>query len=686
VTSGFFDILGVGALHGRTFLPEEYEPGRGQVIVIGYGLWQRRFGGDPQIVGQQLTLNGRPHTVVGVMPREFQYPQGREVWAPRSPRESDRQIRGATYIKVIGRLKPDLTVEQAQAEMNGVAAQLAEEYPQTNSDVGALALPIREYLVGDVRPALLILFGAVCFVLLIACANVASLLLARAAERRREFAIRAALGAGHKRLLRQLLVESLLLASAGGGAGVLLSLWLIEVIVTVNPGSLPHLDRVELNGPVLVFAAAVSVLTALVSGLAPALQIARPDLQETLRQEGHTATFGRRRQRFRNSLVIAEVALAMVLLVGAGLLVRSFIRLIGVDPGFHADRALTLEVQFARNRTPEQRLAFIEQTLERVAALPGVESSGAASAVPFHDNQIMIPTAITVEGRPQVAGQEPSAYVINATPEYLQTLGVPLLGGRLLNLFDRPDTLPVVVINQTLAQIHWPGDDPLGKRITFQTFGRTVTCEIVGVVGSTLPSGLDSQPRPEVYLPYAQSPAGGMTYLVRTEGDPSNMLSAVKEKIREVNPNQSFSSIATLEQLVDRSISQRRFNLLLLGLFAGLALVLAAVGLYGLISFTTAQRTHEIGIRMALGAQGSDVLRMIIRQGIALVSVGVATGLIAAFALTRLMGSLLYGVSASDPVTFLGVPAALLLVALAACYIPARRATKVDPIVALRYE
>ncbi|MEK6407648.1 MAG: ABC transporter permease [Acidobacteriota bacterium] len=687
VSAGFFDILGMPALYGRTFLPEEYQPGQAQVVVLGYGLWQRRFGGDPDLVGQKLVLNGQPHMVVGIMPPEFQYPPDREVWAPRPPRESDARIRGGSYIRVVGRLKPEITVEQAQAEAQAVGAQLAQEYPQTNGNVGATAVPLRESLVGQVRPALLILFGAVSFVLLIACANVANLLLARSTERSREFAIRAALGAGRGRLLRQLLAESVVLALAGGAGGVLLSGWLIDLIAAFSPGNLPRLNQVSLNGSVLVFAFGVSVLTALIFGLAPALESSRTDLLSTLKEEGRGVTGGRGRRRFRYVLVVSEVALALVLLAGAGLLVRSFVALLRVDPGFVTDRALTLEVQLGRNRMPEQRVAFVEQTIERLTSLAGVQSVGAASALPFHDNQVTLPVTIRVEGRPaSPSGQDPTAYLIDITPDYLRALGVPLLRGRGLNQFDKQDAAPVVLVNQAMALRHWPAEDPLGKKITFQSLGRTLTSEIVGVTGDVRPNGFDSEPRPEVFVPYAQLPAGGMTYVVRTVDDPGTLLPAVKEKIREVNRNQTFSSIATIEQLVDRSLSQRRFNLLLLGSFAVLALVLAGIGIYGLLSFTTAQRTHEIGVRMALGAKPAQILSMVIGEGLKMVAVGLGCGVVAAVGLTRFLESLLYNVSGTDPLTFAGVSVLLVGVALLACYLPARRATKVDPMIALRYE
>src|SRR5499426_1773912 len=686
VTAGFFDALNVSPLYGRTFLPEEYEPGKGQVIVLGYGLWQRRFGGDSNLVGRQLTLNGQPHTVVGILPPDFQYPPGRELWAPRQPRNNDRQVRGASFIRVVARLRPGRAVAEAQAEMNNIAAQLAGEYPQTNAGAGVVVAPLREAVVGQARRGLLVLFVAVGLVLLIACANVASLWLSRMSERSRELAIRAALGAGRGRLLRQLLSESALLALIGGAGGALLAYWLVGAIVAFGPRDLPRLNQIELNPTALGFAVAVSLLTALIFGLTPAIQMSRTDLHESLRAEGRTMTGGRPQQRLRNLLVVSEIALALALLVGAGLLTRSFIELLRVDPGFATERALALETMIGRNRNAEQRIALVEQTLPRVQSLPGVRAVGITSALPFHDNQVLTPASVRIENRASAPGQDPTAYVINVTPEYLRTLGAPLLRGRDLNQFDKADATPVALVNNSMASRHWPMEDPVGKKISFAVSGRAVTCEIVGVVGDVRPNGLDSAPRLEIYLPYAQSPASLVTWVVRTTGDPLNELGAIKEKIREGNPTQTFLSIATMDQLVDRTISQRRFNMMLLASFASLALILAAVGLYGLISYTTARRTQEIGVRMALGAQTGDVLKLVIGQGIKLALIGVLIGMGGALAVTRLMRSLLFGVSAIDPLTFAAIAASLTLVALVACWLPARRATKVDPLAAIRSE
>lgn len=684
VTENFFEILGAAPLLGRTFLPEEHGAGRGNVIVLGYGLWQRRFGGDPQLIGRQLSLNGQPHTVVGIMPPDFQYPAGRELWAPRGPRPNDKLIRGGTYIKVIGRLKATRTVDQAQAELNAVSAQLAAEYPQTNANLGGVVAPIREVIIGSARRGLLVLFGAVGFVLLIACANIASLLLARGAERSPEIAIRAALGASRTRLLRQLLLESLLLAISGAAGGLLLAYWLVDAILAFSPANIPRLDQVTLDPAACGFAVIVAFLTALLFGLAPAMQLTQLGAHSLLKDVGRISTGGLGRRRLSHLLVVSEIAMAMALLVGAGLLIRSFVTLMGVNPGFSVDRALTLEVQIGRNRTPEQMAAFITEANDRLRSLPGVRAVGLTTALPFHDNQITLPTTFQILDRPASPGQETTAYQLGVTPDYLPALGAPLLRGRQLTDFDKADSTRVALINQSLARRYWPLEDPIGKKISFDTFGQTEGREIVGVVGDVRPRGLDSEPRPEIYIPYAQRPFGSVTWLVRTTGDPASLLPFVKAKIREGNPTQTFASVSTLEELLDRSTGARRFNVFLLGAFATLALLLAGVGLYGLVSFTTAQRAQEIGLRMALGAQTGDILKLVLGQGMRLAFTGLALGLAAALALTRVMEGLLFGVGATDTSTYVAVALLLLVVAFLACWIPARRATKVDPMIGLR--
>jgi len=684
VTAGFFETLGTNAFRGRTFAAQDYQPGNERVIVISHGLWQRRFGGNQNLVGQKLTLNGQPYTVVGVMPPEFQFPADREVWAPRVLRENDRQLRAATYWNVIARLKPGVTINQAQDEMSGIAGRLASQYPDTNGGTGSTVVSLPDQLTGHVRSALWILLGAVGFVLLIACANVANLLLVRGAERHREFAIRSALGAARVRLIRQLLTESLLLALLGGIGGVLLATWGVRLILSLNSAKIPRIEYVSMDVRVLLFAIGVSLFTAILFGLIPATQFSRPDLQSTLKEGGRGAVIGSTRHWIRNSLVVAEVAVALVLLTGAGLLVRSFVSVMRVDPGFNKERVLALQVFLSRNQKPEQVTGFYDQSLEKIMAVPGVQSAAVVASPPFIN--LEQDATFTIQGQPvPPKGSEPSAFYTEVSPDYLTALTVPLRRGRFFTKFDKADSALVVVINQTMARRYFANEDPVGKQLTV-IFDQPETREIVGVIGDVLHSGLDTNARPEMFVPYWQSPTPQMTFVVKTTPDAAAMLPAVKTAIREVNRNQTFSKTATMDQLVNDSLKQRRFNLFLLVAFASLALVLAGIGVYGSINYSTRQRTHEIGLRMALGAQSGDVLRLIVGHGLGLSLIGIAIGLIASLLLTRLMKGLLFGISATDPVTFVAISLLLTSIGLLASWIPARRATKVDPLVALRYE
>jgi putative ABC transport system permease protein len=683
VTAGFFETLGRTASLGRTFSPNDYQPGNERVIVISHALWQRRFGGDQNLIGQKLTLNGQPYSVLGVMPPEFQFPADREVWAPRLLRENDRQLRGINYWNVIGRLKPGVTINQAQEEMSGIAGRLAGQYPDTNGGMGATLVSLPEQLTGNVRPALWILFGAVGFVLLIACGNVANLLLVRGAERSREFAIRSALGAARIRLIRQLLTENLLLALLGGIGGLLLATWGVRLIVSLSSATIPRIEHVTMDWRVLLFAIGLSVLTALLFGLIPATQFSRPNLQSTLKEGGRDSVGGPARHWLRNSLVVAEVSVALVLLTGAGLLVRSFVSVTHVDPGFNKEGVLALQV-FLNRQKPEQTTGFFDQSLEKIKAVPGVKSAAVVASPPFINLEQDVPFTIQGQAAPP-KGNEPNAFYTEVSPDYLSTLTVPLLRGRFFTKFDKSDAALVVVINQTMARRYFPNEDPLGKRLNV-IFDQIENREIVGVIGDVLHSGLDSNPRPEMFVPHSQSPTPRMTFVVKTGPDAASMLPAVKSAIREVNRNQAFSTTATMEQLVNESLKQRRFNLFLLVSFALLALVLAGIGVYGSINYSTRQRTHEIGLRMALGAQAGDVMRLVVGHGLALSLTGIGIGLIASFALTRLMKGLLFGVTASDPVTFIGISLLLAVIGFLASWIPARRAARVDPLVALRNE
>jgi len=686
VSEGLFEILGVNALHGRTFMPEEYRAGNDRVIVMGEALWRQRFGANPELVGQSLLLNGQPHTVIGIMPAHFEFPSGRVMWAPLVIRDSYKRDRRSAYIKVIGRLKPDVTRDQAQQEMTAIHTRLAEQYPKDIQERGVVVIPLAEQMTAQARPALLLLLGAAGFVLLIACANVANLLLARGAERQKEFAIRAALGAARARLIRQLITESLSLGLLGGIGGILTAWWCIDLVMAFSPPSLPRYTEITFDGRVLIFSLAVSLLTAFIFGLAPSLQFSRPDLQESLKEGGRAGGDGSFRHRLRNALVVSEIALALTLLIGGGLLVRSFVHILQVDPGFSADTAFSLEVHvWGGSRTPQQRAAFFEQTLDRIAVLPGVEAAGAVSALPFHDNSIDIDGSFGIEGRPAPT-QDPSAFLTIATTDYFAAMGIPLRSGRLFTRFDRDASQPVALIGETTARRFWPDEDPVGKKITLAFLGQPKVREIIGVVGDTRHTGLDSNPRTEIFLPHLQEPYGSMTYVVRPARESAALLQAVKTEVWAVNKDLPFSSVATIDELVSRSLGERRFNLLLLGSFAVIALALASIGIYGLMSFSTSRRTHEFGVRMALGAQTRDVITLVLREGMVLTLIGVALGLAASIVLTRLLSSLLYGVTATDPATFAVISLVLAGVALAACFVPARRATKVDPMIALRYE
>jgi putative ABC transport system permease protein len=695
VSKGFFEVLGATPLHGRVFAPEEYQAGKNKVVILSYGLWQRRFGGDPNIVGTKLTLDEEPMIVVGVMRSDFRlhlFDVDEEMWGPQVVTDNLKSQRKATYLKVIGRLKQGVTIEQAQAEMLGIGNNLASEYPATNSGIGVTAVTLPEHLKGKWRLALLILLGAVGFVLLIACTNVANLLLARGAERERELAIRAAMGAGCGRLLRQLLTESLLIAILGCGIGIMLASWCIHLIVAFNPGDIPRIEQVHIDGATLIFVTAVAFLATLVFGIAPALQFSRPNLQRSLKEAGHTVSSGSARQWLRGGLVITEIALAVVLLIGAGLLVRSFVSLINVDPGFSVDRVASLQVFiWRRYTTPEQRVAYVNETLSRIEAMPDVEAAGITTAIPILESSATTSVPLSIEGQPPGSpGQEPVAQNSVATGGYFRAIGARLLRGRLFNQFDTYSSLKVAVINDTMAKRYWPAEDPIGRKFSLRSGARgeqgPITLEIAGVVSDSRQDGLDKPTRPEFFRPHSQSPSGSLIYIVRARNDTAALIPAIRESIWKTSPGQPFYSVTTMDRLVSDSLKSRRFNLALLGAFAGLALILALTGVYGVMSFVTRQRTHELGVRVALGAGTRDIAKLVLGHGFRLAMIGTVIGAVAAFALTRLMSALLFGVTASDPLTFAVVTVLLPAIALLACYLPARRAMKIDPLVALRYE
>jgi putative ABC transport system permease protein len=693
VSANFFSTLGREAIRGRVFLPEEDQPGANRVAVMSHGLWRRRFNSDPVILGKSLTLNGVSFTVIGVMPPDFRYPtEATELWV--NPRQvlpelsvgstnDVRPIRSSHWLPMIARLKSGVSVEQAQADMEAVARRLGQQY---NSNHGVRVVPLHERVVGDIRVTLLFLFAGVGLVLLIACANVANLLLARAGARRREFAIRAAHGAGRPRLVRQLLTESTILALLGCGLGLLLAVAGVSLLTPLLPADVPRLTEIGLDRYVLGFTLLTSMLTGLIFGLAPALRASKVNLTESLKEGSRAVTEGIRRNLVRSLLMLSEVALSLVILIGASLLIRSFLSLQNVDPGFNPEGLLTLQISLpsAKYGSPAQQTTFFQQMTQRLESLPGVQAVAVANDFPLDgDMQTSTPH---VDGRPALPGEDSLAGVHFVSHNYFEVMGTTLLKGRAFTPADAQGALPVIIINKTMAQRLFPNEDPLGKRIKFSGAPEVPWKEIVGVVGDVKHEGLDATPFMETYLPYLQTPSPIMAVAVRTKSDPSGLTAAVRKAVLEVDPDQPVYDIKTMSQRLSASVAPRRLSMLLFTSFAVIALVLAAVGVYGVMSYSVNRRTHEIGIRMALGAQAVDVLRLVVGQVLLLTVAGVTVGLAAAFVLTRLMASMLYGVGATDPVTFVGVSLVLVAVALLAGYIPARRATRVDPMIALRYE
>ena len=697
VTPNMFAVLGAEAADGRTFTAEEGQVGGNRAVILGNAFWKRRFGGLP-VVGKNLMLNGEPYTVVGVMPAGMEFGsewsgQAPDIWGPLAftPQQLDPNS-GLTneYLGVVARLRPDVSHEQAQAELDSIAADLRRQYMpgQDENNWGLLLTRFDEFVVGSIRTPLLVLLGAVLFVLLISCANVANLMLARSAVRQKEIAVRTALGASRWRVMRQLLTESVLLSLAGGAVGLLLAMWGVDLLLKLNEHKIPRAAEVGLDSRVLLFTLGVSVVTGIIFGLAPAFQTSSANLHDTLKEGGRSGQLGVR-GRLRNVLVVAEMAFAVILLVGAGLLIRSFMRLQQVNPGFQPAGVLAMQVSLPMNKykEPAQRAGFDRQLLEEVRALPGVKSAATITSLPMSGwNQS---GSFSIEGR-QVAPNEsrPHGDRWMASDDYFQTMGIPLVKGRYFDARDSSEAPGVAIVSEKLAQKYWPGEDPVGKRITFEGGQQQPRWrEVVGVVGHVRNEGLEGESRGQYYVPYAQRPNNPDLFLVvRTDGDPTVLAPLVRGRIASVDRDLPVYKVTTMEKLVSDSLSQRRFSMFLFGVFAALALALAVVGLYGVMSYAVTQRTHEIGLRMALGAQARDVLRMVVGQGMALVGVGLGLGLLGAFALTRYMSSLLYEVSAVDPLTYAGIAVLLAAVALVAAFLPARRATKVDPMVALRYE
>jgi putative ABC transport system permease protein len=693
VGDGFFKVMKGTPILGRVFTPEEQEDGKDFVIVLGYGLWQSRFGSDPAIVGKKILLNSRSYTIVGVMGPDFHalpptlvLPEG-QFYRPVAEGYDDSE-RSARHLRAIARLKPGVTMAQAQAEMTVIARRLEQQHPQTNKGRGVHVASITEDTVGGASRALWMIFGAVGFVLLVACANVANLLLARATARKKEFTIRSAIGAGRRQLIKQLLTESLLLSFFGGALGLLIAIWGTGLMEKMGSKINPVFNGFRVDLRVLAFTFGLTIVTGLIFGLAPALQMSRPNLTESLKEGGRGFGGSVKGNRLRGTLVIAEVAMTLVLLVAAGLLVRTLLRLGRVDKGFNSQNILTMNIGLPNLKypKPENVIAFYKQANERIAALPGVKAAGITSVLPLSDN--FDGRGLAVEDFPKPRGGEFSVDLYVVTPGYLRAMEIPLRRGRAITEQDNVDGMKVALINQTMADQLWPNQEPIGKRIKFPGSDKNPQPwrTIVGVVSDVSQYALDQKAPMQIYLPHEQFPTSFNTIVVKTVDNPEQMTAAVRAAILSVDVEQAVFNIATLQELQSNSILLRRFFMLLLITFASLALVLAVVGIYGVMSYAVTQRTQEIGIRMALGAGAGDVLKLILRSGLILTSAGVVIGLAGAFALTRLLAVLLFGVQPTDAVTFAAVSVTLIAAALIACYLPARRAAKVDPLIALRYE
>lgn len=686
VTADFFDLLRMQPRRGRTFLPDEDKPGSPSAVVVSHSFWEKHLNSNEDAVGQAITLNGESYAVIGVMPPDFQFSAvgTSELWT--TLQINPPRFRPPYYLRVIGRLKPDATVQAAQAELVAIASQVQGQHPSSTPKVPRVAA-LKEAIVGNAQLSLSVLFGAVFFVLLIASVNVSNLLLARASEREKEMSVRAALGASRFRLIRQALTESLTLALIGGTLGWLLALWGVDLIVALSPENLPRMDEISVDHRVLLFTLLITVLSGLIFGIAPALQGSQVDLNKSLKEGGRTTGGGR--NRLRGLLIVTEFGLALMLLVGAGLMIRSFLQLQRVDPGFNPDKVLTAHIALPQNSygTPARVGEFQQRLLQNVQSLPGVQSAAASMSLP--PNLLQMRNPFVVEGQPPAPGEsQPVAEQLLISPYYFRTLGIRLSAGRPFTDADNASAPPVVIINETMARTYFPNEDAVGRHIQtgdYNPAGRWVT--IVGVVDDVKYTGLHEAPEPTMYTPFQQNLWWRSLYLaVRTEGDSLRAVAAMREAVWAIDRDLPVSQIKTMDQVMSESVAEPRTYTLLLGLFGLVAMLLAGIGIYGVISYAVTQRTREIGIRMALGAQTKDVVKLIVREGMTLALVGVGIGLAASSALTRVMASLLFGVKATDPLTFSVIAVLLALVGLLACYLPARRATKVDPMIALRYE
>ena len=695
VSVNLFVTLGMQVEHGRNFVPQEDQFGHDQAAILSDALWRRRFAADPGIINKTIVLDGRPVTVVGIMPASFHFPdKDTDIWTPLAldPEMLTENNRGSHFLIVIARLKAGNSLAQAQADIDTLTARLSQEHRNTYPLGFSTKLrSLQEDIVGNLRKALFVLLGAVGLVLAVACANVAHLLLANAAARTREVAIRSALGASRIRVIQQFLTESLLLSLIGGAAGLLLAIWGVVTLVALIPKDTPRVEEIRLDFRVLLFTLGISILTGVVFGLAPSLQAAKTDLNDALKEGGRGGSDSGRRVQLRNLLVISEFALALVLLIGAGLMIKSFRRVQEINPGFDAAGLLTMRLALPDAKYPhfQKSRAFFDQLFDRLKARPEVRAVSAINLLPFGgsggDRSFLIEDQPVPEGQPH-----PDEQIRFVSAGYFTTMSIPLLRGRDITERDLPDTPQVVVANQALVRKYWPNQDPLGKRISFST-RNPKWYEIVGVVGNVKHRGLDIEDKPEFYVPFLQplfadANIQPMYLVMRTSVDPLSVAAVVRNEVAGIDRDQPISNIMTMEQRISESVAPRRFNMFLLGLFAALALILAAIGIYGIMAFSVGQRTHEIGIRMALGARSGDVLTLVLRHGLGLALIGISVGLLIAFVTTRVMSTLLFDVSATDPVTFIGEALLLAFVAVVACYIPARRATKVDPLLALRYE
>jgi len=695
-SANFFEVFGVTPTYGRFFIPTDEQAGHEPVVILSDGLWRSRFGSDPGLVGKPIKLDGRNYTVIGIAPPRFQYPDKTEAWLPPLklvpelfPDQDVTQTRGMGYLAAVALVKPGVSLPQAAAEMETITSRLRQQYPESNNNRFNKVVSLHRHLVGDTDTMLWLLLGAVTFVLLIACANVANLLLANAASRQKEIAIRTALGASRFRVVRQLFTESALLALAGGAVGLLLSVWGVPLITKLLPREFPRLDEIQIDWRVLGFTLAASVLTGLLFGLAPVFHLTRFGVHDAMKESSHGAGGSVHRSRLRHALIVAEVALSVVLLAGAGLLFRSFLQLQSVNAGFTPEQVLTarLSPSVEKFKTDSDYIKYYENVLARIGALPGVREAGVINTLPLQKGPTF---RFRVEGRaPLPIDKWPPANYRSVSPNYFHALNIPVLQGRPFTDRDNEQAPTVLLVNQSIAEKYFPGENVVGKRINF---GRTdsnqqpIWREIVGVVADVKNMELKEQPEPEIYFSSLQSPFEAMSIVIRSSVEPGSLAGAVRGAVAEVDKTVPVADIETMDRLVTESVMQPRFNMVLLGLFSAIALVLSAAGIYGVTSYTVTQRTHELGIRLALGAQLGDVLRLILKQGLAVILVGVSIGLAAAFLLTRLLRTLVFGISTNDPLTFIGITLLLSVVALIACYVPARRATKVDPLVALRYE